>query len=91
MTARVCTMRATAKARKRRSSSRLDLRPDFLARASAAVQKRRALLVDLPGHGQSEKPDVAYTQERFARAIEPVMRHADVERAVLLGHSMGGP
>jgi len=67
------------------------LRPDFLARASAGVQKRRALLVDLPGHGQSEKPDVAYTQERFARAIEPVMRHADVERAVLLGHSMGGP
>ena len=54
-------------------------------------EKRRALLVDLPGHGQSEKPDVAYTQERFARAIEAVMRHAGVERAVLLGHSMGGP
>ena len=54
-------------------------------------EKRRALLVDLPGHGQSEKPDVAYTQERFARAIEAVMRHAGVERAVLVGHSMGGP
>jgi pimeloyl-ACP methyl ester carboxylesterase len=51
----------------------------------------RALLVDLPGHGQSEKPDVAYTQERFARAINAVMRDAGVERAVLVGHSMGGP
>ena len=54
-------------------------------------ERRRALLVDLPGHGQSEKPDVAYTQERFARAIEAVMRDAGVERAVLVGHSMGGP
>src|SRR3954471_16912199 len=35
-------------------------------------EKRRALLVDLPGHGQSAKPEVAYTQERFARAVEAV-------------------
>jgi pimeloyl-ACP methyl ester carboxylesterase len=54
-------------------------------------EKRRALLVDLPGHGQSGKPEVAYTQERFARAIEAVMRDAGVTRAVLVGHSMGGP
>jgi len=54
-------------------------------------EKRRALLVDLPGHGQSGKPDVAYTQERFARAIDAVMRDAGVTRAVLVGHSMGGP
>jgi pimeloyl-ACP methyl ester carboxylesterase len=53
--------------------------------------KHRALLVDLPGHGQSDKPEVAYTQERFARAIDAVMRDAGVERAVLVGHSMGGP
>lgn len=53
--------------------------------------KYRSLLIDLPGHGRSEKPDVAYTQERFARAIEAVMRDAGVERAVLVGHSMGGP
>lgn len=54
-------------------------------------QKHRALLVDLPGHGESEKPDVSYTQERFARAIEAVMKKAGVKRAVLVGHSMGGP
>jgi pimeloyl-ACP methyl ester carboxylesterase len=54
-------------------------------------EKRRALLVDLPGHGQSGKPEVAYTQERFARAIDAVMRDAGVTRAVLVGHSMGGP
>src|SRR5450755_5114179 len=54
-------------------------------------EKHRALLIDLPGHGQSDKPDVAYTQERFARAVEAVMRDAGVERAVLVGHSMGTP
>jgi pimeloyl-ACP methyl ester carboxylesterase len=60
-------------------------------RAQAPVyQKQRALLIDLPGHGQSEKPDVSYTEERFAHAIDAVMRDAKVERAVLVGHSMGG-
>src|SRR5438105_14036956 len=54
-------------------------------------EKRRSLLIDLPGHGQSGKPEVAYTQERFARAVEAVMRDAGVEHAVLVGHSMGGP
>lgn len=54
-------------------------------------EKQRSLLIDLPGHGQSEKPDVSYTQERFARAINAVMLDAGVDRAVLVGHSMGGP
>jgi pimeloyl-ACP methyl ester carboxylesterase len=54
-------------------------------------QKHRSLLIDLPGHGKSDKPDVVYTHERFARAVDAVMRDAGVERAVLVGHSMGGP
>src|SRR6185369_10589874 len=52
---------------------------------------RRALLIDLPGHGLSDKPHRAYPIEFFARAIEAVMRDAQVERAVLIGHSLGGP
>ena len=60
-------------------------------RAQAPLyEKQRALLIDLPGHGESGKPDVAYTQERFARAIDAVMKDAKVDRAVLVGHSMGG-
>src|SRR5262245_39373952 len=54
-------------------------------------EKRRSLLIDLPGHGQSAKPEVAYTPERFARGVEAVMSAAGVERGVLVGHSMGGP
>ncbi len=52
---------------------------------------RRALLIDLPGHGLSDKPHRAYPIEFFARAIEAVMRDAEVERAILIGHSLGGP
>jgi len=54
-------------------------------------EKRRSLLIDLPGHGLSDKPEIAYTQELFARAVDAVMRDAGVERAVLVGHSMGTP
>ena len=52
-------------------------------------EKRRSLLIDLPGHGASDKPEIHYTQELFARAVDAVMRDAGVEQAVLVGHSMG--
>jgi len=61
-------------------------------RAQAPVyENRRSLLIDLPGHGASDKPDIAYPLEFFARGVEAAMRDAGVERAVLVGHSLGGP
>ena len=51
----------------------------------------RVIAIDLPGHGQSDKPHVEYTMEYFARSIEAVMRDAGVKQAVLAGHSMGTP
>lgn len=51
----------------------------------------RVVALDLPGHGQSDKPQVNYSMEFFARAVEAVMRDAKVKRAVLVGHSMGTP
>jgi pimeloyl-ACP methyl ester carboxylesterase len=52
---------------------------------------RRIIAVDLPGHGQSDKPRVNYTMAYFARSIAAVMEDAEVKRAVLVGHSMGTP
>jgi pimeloyl-ACP methyl ester carboxylesterase len=49
------------------------------------------IAIDLPGHGQSDKPEVTYSMDLFARAVEAVLRDAKVERAVLVGHSMGTP
>ena len=58
--------------------------PDFSKRS-------RVIALDLPGHGQSDKPEVAYTMDLFARAVDAVLRDAGVERGVLVGHSIGTP
>jgi pimeloyl-ACP methyl ester carboxylesterase len=58
--------------------------PAIVARGS------RAIAVDLPGHGRSDHPDVAYTPERLARGVEAVLRQERDSGPVLVGHSMGG-
>ena len=55
------------------------------------AERTRVVAIDLPGHGQSEKPKVTYSMDFFARAVDAVMRDAGIERAVLIGHSMGTP
>lgn len=54
-------------------------------------KRARVLALDLPGHGFSDKPQVKYDMDLFAAAIDAVMKDAGVERAVLVGHSMGTP
>ena len=54
-------------------------------------QRARVIAIDLPGHGQSDKGVRPYTQDLFARAVDAVLKDAAVERAVLVGHSMGTP
>ncbi len=54
-------------------------------------KRSRVIAIDLPGHGQSDKPQLAYTMDLFARAVDAVMQDAGVKRAVLVGHSMGTP
>jgi pimeloyl-ACP methyl ester carboxylesterase len=61
------------------------------AQVPAFAGKARVLLVDLPGHGKSDRPAVDYSMDRFARAVDAVMKDAGVERALLVGHSMGTP
>ena len=55
------------------------------------AKRNRVIALDLPGHGLSDKPQIAYTMDLFANAIDAVMRDAKVERAVVVGHSMGTP
>ena len=58
----------------------------------AELSKRnRVIALDLPGHGSSDKPETKYDMDLFAAAIDAVMKDAGVERAVLVGHSMGTP
>lgn len=54
-------------------------------------KRNRVITLDLPGHGESDKPETAYNMDLFANAIDAVMRDAKVEKAVVAGHSMGTP
>jgi pimeloyl-ACP methyl ester carboxylesterase len=59
--------------------------------APALAQKMRVLTIDLPGHGQSDKPEIAYTMDLHASAIDAVLQDAKVKAAVVVGHSNGTP
>ncbi|MFD4509441.1 alpha/beta fold hydrolase [Streptomyces sp. NPDC058457] len=52
---------------------------------------RRAILVDLFGHGYSDRPETfPGTLEAHAETVAAVLDHCAVRGAVLVGHSMGG-
>jgi len=55
----------------------------------ALAEKARLVLIDLPGHGRSDKPQTAYTLDFFAGAVLAVLRDAHVDKAIFIGHSMG--
>jgi pimeloyl-ACP methyl ester carboxylesterase len=50
----------------------------------------RLLVVDLPGHGRSDKPQIRYSLDHFVNSVAAVLDHARVQKAVVVGHSMGG-
>ena len=56
----------------------------------ALAEERPVLLVDLPGHGKSEKLHAAYGLPRYARAVLDVMDAHGIARAVVVGNSLGG-
>lgn len=59
--------------------------------APALARKIRMILIDLPGHGQSDKPEMTYTMDLHARAIDAVLQDAGARSAILVGHSNGTP
>jgi pimeloyl-ACP methyl ester carboxylesterase len=50
----------------------------------------RLIVPDLPGHGQSAAPTAPYPIEAFAESLVELLDRLHIERAVWLGHSMGG-
>lgn len=59
--------------------------------APILADQMRVITIDLPGHGQSDKPRIDYTMDLYARAIDAVLRDANVGSVVLVGHSNGTP
>jgi pimeloyl-ACP methyl ester carboxylesterase len=54
------------------------------------AQSRRVLALDLHGFGRSERTSTTYSVESFVADIEAVTSALEIERLVLVGHSLGG-
>lgn len=50
----------------------------------------RAIALDLPGFGKSEKPIMPYSVQFFTNVVKAFMDARGITRAVLVGNSMGG-
>jgi pimeloyl-ACP methyl ester carboxylesterase len=63
----------------------------FLPTQAALAQSHRTIAVDLPGFGDSDKPiPGAYDARFFARWVVGLLDALEIERAQVIGHSMGG-
>jgi pimeloyl-ACP methyl ester carboxylesterase len=63
----------------------------FLPTIAALADGWRVISVDLPGFGESDKPlGAAYDAPYFAAAVEALLDEREIERAHLIGNSMGG-
>jgi pimeloyl-ACP methyl ester carboxylesterase len=62
----------------------------WLQNVTHLAERRRVLALDLPGFGRSDKPDVSYSTGYFVRTVAAFLDDRGVDRAVLVGNSMGG-
>ena len=63
----------------------------FLPTVAALAPDHRAIAIDLPGFGDSDKPiGASYDAPFFARSVEALLDALELERAHLVGNSMGG-
>jgi pimeloyl-ACP methyl ester carboxylesterase len=58
--------------------------------ASRLAVDRRVLMLDLPGHGLSERPDATYELEWYGRVVSSWLAALGLDRVDLVGHSFGG-
>ena len=57
--------------------------------AAALSPSHRLIAMDLRGRGRSDKPSEGYSMEHHIRDIHHLMDDMGIERAVLMGHSLG--
>ncbi|MEK6607963.1 MAG: alpha/beta hydrolase [Myxococcota bacterium] len=54
------------------------------------AQRHRAIALDLPGFGRSDKPDVDYSVHYFVGVLARFLHAKHIARATLVGNSLGG-
>ncbi|MEN2738392.1 alpha/beta hydrolase [Microbacterium sp. X-17] len=65
-------------------------RSTMAAQVAALEPDFRVINVDLRGHGESDKPVQGYHPDVFAHDLAEVSRLLDLDKPVLVGHSLGG-
>ncbi len=53
-------------------------------------EKYRVITIDLLGHGESDSLGYVHSMEDNANAVNEVLEHLKIDKAIILGHSMGG-
>jgi len=53
-------------------------------------QEYNVVTIDLAGHGKSGKERDDYTLQAFGMDVASVVKHLELDRIILIGHSMGG-
>lgn len=53
-------------------------------------EQYRVITIDLLGHGESDCLGYVHSMEENANAVHEVLTEAKIERAIIVGHSMGG-
>lgn len=60
------------------------------ANVAALAARHRVIAPDLPGHGQSDKPAIDYRMPTLAATLAGLLDALGIDRAALVGNSMGG-
>ena len=62
----------------------------WLPVAPALARRRRVLMLDLAGHGESARPDASYTLDWHANLVGAWLEELGLSEVDLVGHSYGG-
>lgn len=62
----------------------------WAAQIRCFARRRRVVAVDLRGHGESDAPHQAYTVASFADDLAWMSGQLELDRPVVIGHSLGG-
>ena len=52
--------------------------------------KYRVIAIDLLGHGESDALGYVHSMEENANVVQEVLKYLEIEKAIIVGHSMGG-
>ena len=63
---------------------------DWILNAEALAKHHRVYALDLVGYGHSDKPSASYSFSYMAQFVKDFMEAESIDRACLIGHSLGG-